>query len=186
MKDPLVLLQEDAWSNASWKTYTNTMVTSYHERKLRADASTNSRMGLLNVSITGLNGKPHHILDNVFSTYEVQKLRIHVKMLCQDYLTYGTLATQSAARTSGPLVSGHCRICSAVWEDVRHIVCECDVTLPARDEVFPKVEGFLNEFEPAIIWANLLDDKANLIQFIVDPCSLHAASSHSGQCLLNI
>ena len=170
MKDPLVLLQEDAWSRESWKNYTLTMVTAHHERKLRDDASTNSKMGLLNVSITGLNGKPHHILEGVFSTYEVQKVRIHVKMLCQDYLTYGTLAIQSASRSTNP-VSGHCRVCPGVWDDVRHIVCECDATLAARKEIFPKLELFLKEFEPSISWSDLHDDKASLIQFTVDPCS---------------
>ena len=88
MKDPLVLLQEPVWSKQSWKAYTNTMVTSYYEKKLREEASANSKMSYLDVSLTGLNGKPHHILEGVLSTYEVQKLRIHVKMLCQDSVSY--------------------------------------------------------------------------------------------------
>ena len=61
MKDPLVLLQEDAWSKATWKTYTSTMVTSYHERKLREDALVNSPMSLLNISLIGLTGKPYYL-----------------------------------------------------------------------------------------------------------------------------
>ena len=170
MKDPLVLLQEPAWSKQSWKTYTNTMVISHHEKKLREDASTNSKMGFLNVSLSGLKRKPHHILEGIFSTYEVQKLRIHVKMLCQDYLTYGTLAKQSAVRATNP-VSGHCRACSGIWDDVRHILCECDATQEARDKVFPKLEEFLKDFEPCIIWADLHEDKTSLTQFSMDPCS---------------
>ena len=106
MTDPLVLMQEKAWSKHAWKSYTTNKVTAFHEKTLREDASTNSKMSFLNVSLTGLNGKPHHIFEGIFSSYEVKKLRIHVKMLCQDYLTYGLLAVKS----DSILVSGHCRI----------------------------------------------------------------------------
>ena len=92
-------------------------------------------MGLLNVAATGLNGKPHHILEGVFSTYDIRK--------------------------------------SGDWEDVRHILCECDATTPARDEVFPKLMDFITEFEPAINWVDLHDNKASLVQFVTDPCSLN-------------
>ena len=37
-------------------------------------------------------------------------------MLCQDYLTYGMLASQSAAR--GTFFSGHCRICLGEWDAI--------------------------------------------------------------------
>ena len=143
MKDPLVLLQEEVWSKGAWKSYANTKVVTYHEKKLRQEASTNSRMSLLNVSLHGLQGKPHHILENIFTTDDAKKLRIHVKMLCQDYLTYGTLATQSAAR--GSTFSGHCRICPGEWDDVRHTLTECLVTQPAREVLLPQVAKYLAE-----------------------------------------
>ena len=107
------------------------MVTSHHERKLREDASTNSRMSLLNISLLGLNGKTHYILENIFIVDEVRKLQIYVKMLSQDYLTYGTLTLQSAVR-GVTTTSGHCRICPGEWEDFQHILTECDVTSTSR------------------------------------------------------
>ena len=98
-------------------------------------------------------------------------------MLCQDYLTYGTLAKQSAARSDTPM-SGHCRIClDGVWEDVRHIVTECQATLPARNSIFPKIKYLLEEIQPSLDWQALQIDKANLIQLIVDPCSMNLPNS---------
>ena len=171
MKDPLVLLQEDAWSKATWKTYTSTMVTSYHERKLREDALVNSRMGLFNIALTRLTGKPYYVLENIFSSYEVKKVRIHIKMLCQDYLTYGTLALQSAAR--GVTFSGHCRICPGEWDDIRHILTECHVTQPARDILLPQLVDLLAVAAPNLDWISLHEDKSLLCQFIIDPCSMN-------------
>ena len=137
MKDPLILLEEKAWSKGMWSAYTKTMVSTYFERKLREDALGNSRMGLFNISLNGLTGKPHYLIQNIFTTVEVKKARIHIKMLSGDYLTYGTLALQSAAR--GKTFSGHCRICSGIWEDVQHILTECEATLPARVALLPKM-----------------------------------------------
>ena len=171
MKDPLVLLQENAWSQATWKAYTNTLVTSHHEKKLRQDASTNSKMSLLNISLSGLTGKAHYVMEDVFSADDVSKLRIHVKMLCQDYLTHGTLAKQSADR-GVHTVSGHCRACSGEWEDIRHILTECEATSGARDSLFPKIIDILSDAEPGLNWLNLQEDKANLAQFLVDPASM--------------
>ena len=57
------------------------MVTSHHDSKLREDASTNIRMSLHNISLLGLNGNPHYILENTFTVDEVKKLQIYVKML---------------------------------------------------------------------------------------------------------
>ena len=171
MKDLLVLLQEDAWTKDAWKKYTVTMVTSHHERELREAASTNSRMSLLNISLLGLNGKPHYILENTFTADDVKKLRIHVKMLSQDYLTYGTLALQSAAR-GVTTTSGHCRICPGEWEDIQHILTECGVTSPARDAILPKIGELMADAEPSLDWTSLLNNNGLLTQFLVDPCSM--------------
>ena len=92
-------------------------------------------------------------------------------MLCQDYLTYGTLATQSAAR--GSTFSGHCRICPGEWDDVRHILTECLVTQPAREALLPQVAKYLAEALPSLDWDSLCVDAQNLSQFLVDPCSMN-------------
>jgi hypothetical protein len=178
MKDPFVLLQEVAWPQETWKAYTKTLVTSYYEKKLRQDASTNSRMSLLNISLAGLTGKAHHVLEDVFSTDDVTKLRIHIKMLCQDYVTHGMLAKQSADRGVHS-VSGHCRACPyGEWDDIRHILTECDATSCARVALFPKIEEILRDVEPGLNWPNLKDDKANLTLFIVDPASMSLPSHY--------
>ena len=75
-------------------------------------------------------------MEDVFSADDITKLRIHIKMLCQDYVTHGMLAKQSADRGIFS-VSAHYRACpSGEWEDIRHILTECDATNFARDSLF--------------------------------------------------
>ena len=112
------------------------MVVIYHERKLHQDAATNSRISLLNVSLLGLQRNPHHILENIYST-NVKKLWIHIKMLCQDKMTQGTLAKQSADRGS---------ICQGEWDDV---LTECLVFQPTRDVLLPQIAGCLADAVPS-------------------------------------
>ena len=135
-------------------------------------------MSLLDVSLTGLNGKAYYILEDIFSADDVTKLRIYVKMLTQDYVTYGMLAKQSADRGIYT-VSGQCRACPVgEWEDIRHILTECDATRCARDSLFPKIKDLLRDTEPGLNWSNLQEDKANLTLFIVDPASMSLPSHY--------
>ena len=130
-------------------------------------------MSLLNISLIGLNSKPHYILGNIFTADEVKKLRIHIKIL---YLMYGTLANQSAAR--GIIFSGHCRICSGQWEDICHILTECDATRSAREAMLPKISELLTIAEPSLDWVTLSSNNMLLNQFLVDPCSANLQNNY--------
>ena len=63
---------------------------SHHEKLLRDAAANNSKMEWLNVSMIGLMGKCHPIMDNIYMAREVEKLRPAIKMLAGDYYTFTT------------------------------------------------------------------------------------------------
>ena len=61
-------------------------------RKLRDLALANTKMMYLNVKVLGLSGCPHPAIQNIFTTQDVKKLRLHLKFLTCDYLTNERLA----------------------------------------------------------------------------------------------
>ena len=83
-----------------------TKISAYHEQLLREAAISNSRMKYLNISLQSLRGHHHVALNNIITSYEVKKCRIHLKMLSGDYLTYSMKASHSGG-------SSHCRICKS-------------------------------------------------------------------------
>ena len=87
-----VLLQEHAHTKEEWNSRVKTMVTSWHERKLRAMSLSNSKMIYLNVQVHGLSGRPHPIIQNIYNTQDAKKLRLHLKFLTCNFLTNTSLA----------------------------------------------------------------------------------------------
>ena len=67
-----------------------------------AELGNSSSMKYLNESLTCLRGKKHPVLSGVFTTHEVKKSKIHIKMLAGDYLTYEMRANRSGG-------SPHCK-----------------------------------------------------------------------------
>ena len=99
-------------------------------------------MSFLNVSVTGLKGRHHTALSNQLTTFKILKSRPHLKMLCQDYLTYEKRADQSGG-------SPHCRSCNPGPDQPRppeslvYILAECEQYSEIRDGIFPEIEYFL-------------------------------------------
>ena len=120
LTDPLEWLRLDPPSKATFKENILTKISAHHERGLRSLAENNSKMGFLNVSLSGLRGRHHPALANIITTYEVQKCRIHLKMLAGDFFTYEVKADQSGG-------SPHCRCCSypSPPENLQHILTSC-------------------------------------------------------------
>ena len=71
MKDPLECLNQNPPSKTSYKEYVITKITSFHERELRNDASSNSLMPYFNVNTLGLKGRLHPAVTNVTTTHNV-------------------------------------------------------------------------------------------------------------------
>ena len=88
LPSPLYLLQSSpAPSKSYWTTLVKTKVVAWHEQELRRTAENNSKMKYLNVQLAGLSGRPHPAVQNISTTHEVKKLRLHLKFLTCDYLT---------------------------------------------------------------------------------------------------
>ena len=101
-------------------------VTVYHEKEQRQKANQNSKMTFLNVKLLGLSGKPHPIIANIADSREVPKLRIHLKFLTGDILTYERLAKDQD-------VAPHCRLCLAPVESTEHLLTLCHATAEVGD-----------------------------------------------------
>jgi hypothetical protein len=63
----------------------------------------------------------------VYDTREVIKMRLHLKFLTGDYLSFKRLAEDNGKKDT------HCRICPAELEDIEHILVECRGTAEVRD-----------------------------------------------------
>ena len=92
------------WPKQSWKDLYLSKVTIYHERKLRAKATTNFKLFFLNMQTIGLSGRSHPALHNLLTTQVVKIARPHLKMLSGDYMCYYFLWKD---RGSDP----QCRLC---------------------------------------------------------------------------
>ena len=145
---PLSLLSQPVWSKDSWKTFYLTKIRVHHERVLRNKATSNSKMGWLNVELCGLNGHTHPILHNITTTRQVEQARIQIKMLSGDYLTLDRLVKD---RRSG---DPSCRLCPQDQlapippETLPHLLTQCRGTADIRERIFPEVLNILKLSQP--------------------------------------
>ena len=93
--NPLDCLNSVHPAKQEFKEYIHTKISSFFETSMRKKAKDSSSMKYLNVSLTGLRGKKHPVLSGVFTTHEVKKSKIHIKMFARDYLTYEMRAKRS-------------------------------------------------------------------------------------------
>ena len=163
LPDPLNLLKSDSCSKEEWKELIKTNITVEAEKKWRQEAKNNSKMEFLNVDLLGLAGRPHPALLNITTPREVEKLRVHLKFLTGDFLTYQRRAKDRNSADS------HCRICPATCEDIPHVLTECKGTAEVRQRLLPDLLNIVCSINPN---SHLLDyprvDKKTLTQFILD------------------
>ena len=80
--DPLLVIQQPkTFTKEDWRTTVHTKIRVYHERELRCQALTNSKMRFLNVQTIGLSGRPHSALQGILTTRDTIKLRSHLQLL---------------------------------------------------------------------------------------------------------
>ena len=111
LPDPLTLLSGQPWPKEKWKMFTRTAVSAHNERIWREKAATNSKLGFLNVQISGLAGRPHPVLTGILTTRDVMCSRIHIKMLSGDYPCFSYLGSdknQDALCCLCQSLSPHC------------------------------------------------------------------------------
>ena len=129
-------------------------------------------MKYLNVLVTGLRGGHHPALSNQLTTFEVQKGRPHLKMLCCDYYTYEKRADQSGG-------SPHCRCCEnssrinviRPSESIHHILTQCPAYSEIRNRIILEFASLCSR--SGIEFEHILEDEKLLCQFFLDPTSLN-------------
>ena len=172
LPSPLALLDGPLWSKNRWKDHTKTAVVAQTEAVWRSKAANNSKLAFLNVSTLGLSGRPHPLVSSILSTQDIDRSRIHIKMLAGDYQCYASLARD---RDMDP----HCRLCrslaphrNAPEEDLIHLLTICQATAVTRARLVTQLLNTVATFFPQ---NEILDNPnhATLTQFILDCTSLN-------------
>ena len=167
LDDPLSYLTRDPLSKSQFKENVITRITAFHENDLRSQAIGNSKMGYLNVSLSGLRGKHHPCLSNIITTEDVRKLRPHLKFLSGDYLTYQVKFDQTKKGT--PL----CKICRQENETICHIISICSAYDATRTRILKEIAEVCLSSRSQLNFQSILDNPDTLTQFILDPTSFN-------------
>ena len=132
LPDPLTLLSTPVWPKERWKLVTRAAVISHWEAFWRQKALDNTKLSFINVQTIGLTGAHHAVLKAVFSTQEVMRSRVHIKMLSGDYPCSYYLASD---RNQDP----SCVLCKHLpyhgpvpAEDMVHLLTQCRATSETR------------------------------------------------------
>ena len=167
MEDPAKLISQPPPSKSEFRNIVHTKITVYHEKKLRAAAITNSKMTYLNVSLKGLNGRPHPALSGIITTQSVKKSRAHIKMLTDDLYTY-----EKKSKYQGG--SSQCMICSSEnTEDLVHILTACKTYQDTRLRILLQMEIICLRAKSEINFKTIKCNQIILTQFILDCTSIN-------------
>ena len=168
LPDPLEYLRADPLVKSQYKENILTKISAYYEKSLRDNASNNSKMLYLNVSLSGLRGRHHPALAGIITTQEVQKSRIHLKMLAGDYLTYEIKSDQSGG-------SSHCRCCPtpSPVESLEHILTVCSSYADIRSRIIKEYEELCSSTKTNLSFEEIYKCNATFCQFVLDPSSFN-------------
>ena len=172
LPSPFSVLQNcPAASKESWNTLVKTRVTVWYEQELRSRSLGNSKMSYLNVQLLGLSGRPHPALQNILTTQDAKKLRLHLKFLTSDYLTNERIAKDR------PSLSPACVLCSFPNDTIEHVMVGCKATADVRRRLFPELVNVVAQVQPMcnILW--LPPPPSILTQFVLDCSSLNLPDS---------
>ena len=129
-------------------------------------------MKYLNVSLTGLRGRHHPALENLITTIDVQKSRIHLKMLAGDYFTYTVKSMQSGG-------SANCRCCSTTpssSENLVHILTTCSAYSEIRTRIVPEFKQLCSLTKSNLQFVEIYNSNETFCQFVLDPASFNLKS----------
>ena len=121
----------------------------------------------LNVQLAGLSGRPHPILQNIRTTQDAKKLRLHIKLLTCDYFTNEKLAKDN------PMKSPACDLCHAPWDTIEHILVTCSATVETRRRLHPELVNAVARVQPTCGILQHHPPPAVMVQFILDCTSIN-------------
>ena len=110
----------------------------------------------------------HPALYHLITTHEVQKSRIHLKMLAGDYLTYEVKSNQSGG-------SPHCRSCDppSPIENMAHILSSCSAYDDIKQRMLPELESVCAQSKSNLDFSKIKQNNETLCQFLLDPTSFN-------------
>ena len=167
-----LLLSDKAWSKEAWNNLVRTKITIWHEQKYRKMALKNSKMLYLNVQLLGLSGRPHPALQNINTTQDAKKLRLHLKFLTCDYLTNERLAIDQPGRNPA------CVLCDGARVDtIEHVIMSCKATMDVRGRLLPELLNVVAKVQPTCEILEILPPPPVMTQFVLDCTSPNLSNS---------
>ena len=175
LENPLSCLQKDPPTKSCFKENVRMKISSFHEKELKEQASSNSKMLYFNVNLFSLRGRHHPCLDNIITTEDVKKVRAHLKFLCGDYFTYETRYNQTGKGSS------ICKMCYLEPESICHIAAECKEYDDIRTRITSEVKMLLSKMNLSNT-QKIFENENVFTQFMIDPSSFNLDSD----CRVNI
>ena len=123
-------------------------------------------MKYLNVQLLGLSGRPPPVLQNILTTQDVKKLRLHLKFLTCDYLTNDRLAADQPGRSPA------CSLCG-VLDSIEHVLLACRATDSVRSRLLPELLNTVSKVQPTCALLAMLPPPSILAQFVLDCTSFN-------------
>ena len=131
-------------------------------------------MRFLNVQLSGLSGRPHPALQNIQTTQDSKKLRLHLKFLTCDLIT-DTVQCDTNNTTSALA----CTLCSAsITDSTVHTLVTCRALTEVRNRLFPEFMNTVSHVQPMSGILSYDVPPPVMTQFILDcsspnlPCSV--------------
>jgi hypothetical protein len=128
-------------------------------------------MKYLNVQLLGLSGRPHPVANNILTTQDAKKLRLHLKFLTCDFLTNERLSIDQ------PTISPACRLCNAPTDSIEHVMVSCLATSEVRSRLIPEIMNAVAQIQPMCQLLKYHPPPNILTQFILDCTSFNLPDS---------
>ena len=124
-------------AKTEWNTFVKTKITVWHEQNLRSMSLSNSKMRYMNVELYGLSGRAHPAVQNILTTQDCKKLRLHLKFLTCDITPYSLISNQA------------CDLCSNTCGDtIEHILVSCQKLSDVRNRLLPELLNTVCQVQP--------------------------------------
>ena len=128
-------------------------------------AQNNSSMTYFNVSTLGLLGKCQLAISGALTSAEVKGMRIHVKMLSGDFLTFKKRSQQTDK------ISPMCRRWGREEEDIKHILTSH--LSEKRKGIIHEISQICTQSVSNIDFNLIQSNQKDFAQFLLDPGSLN-------------
>ena len=116
----------------------------------------------MNVEPYGLSGRAHPALQNILTTQDCKKLRLHLKFLTCDITPYSLISNQV------------CDLCSNTCGDtIEHILVSCQKLSDVRNRLLPELLNTVYQVQPM---SDILKNDVSsplMTQFILDCASFN-------------